>query len=149
MKAAIRAILSCMFLAGCIDPVVYPYEGYQTIKGEGGFLDFREIIDKDIQMDKGYKYNRMDVYLSGLPIGKHCELIGMVASDEMQEVIDLAFELEGNTLTHSGVSFPIKFDNNTGILDNALTPITEARYVFTGNSLIPVFRYRYNAFECK
>ncbi|MBQ1997736.1 MAG: hypothetical protein II238_04785 [Alphaproteobacteria bacterium] len=138
-------ILANILLTGCIEPTLYPYEGTQTIKGEGGFVYFRELIDSETLADKEYKYDMVSVYISGLPVDKDCELIGLVVSDNMQELIDLTLELEGNVLTKSGVSFPITFDKNGGILENSLKPTTEI--IKSGDFSLPI--YRYNAFECK
>ena len=48
--------LANILLTGCIEPTLYPYEGTQTIKGEGGFVYFRELIDSETLADKEYKF---------------------------------------------------------------------------------------------
>lgn len=145
MNMKIFGVIGSILLTGCAQTTVFPYEGSQQINGEGGFLDYRHIIDEETQVENGYKYNQVSIYISGLPIDKKCELIGLIAGPNTEEIIKATLELEGNTLTKSGVSFPIRFENSSGILENSVKPISEIIYTDTFSQLI----YRYNAFECK
>ena len=145
MRIKFFTIFICILLAGCTETNIFPYEGSQKINGEGGFLDYRYIIDEETQVENGYKYNQVSIYLSGLPLDKSCELIGLITSSSMEEIVNTTLELEGNTLTQSGVSFPLSFENKSGILENSVKPISEI--IHTGNFHLPI--HRYNAFECK
>lgn len=147
MKKSFMISISILSLFGCTG-VYYPYEGTKTIRGEGGFIEKGVIID-NIKSDsilhkaQNYKYDNVIFYISGLPLDKKCTLIGYIADKDYFSIAKKIIKLNGNTATKSSVSFPVKFDNNSGTL--GAVGSTEDWYNGYGQKVAK----GYNIFECK
>ncbi len=149
MKKTIFLVFA-IALSGCVKPIYVPYDGTQTITGDGGFLDV--IVPADnvgrsvFEKEKDYKYDTVRFYISGLPESKKCTLVGYLAGQSILDTAKIILELDANTATRSSVSLPVKFDNNAGILD-AVGSATDWYTVYDGS--ITKTRTGFNIFECK
>lgn len=146
-------ILSVLFvLSACVSPVVYVYEGDKQVKGDGGFYDgtlsAEHIRHSIFEASPNYKYQTVDIYASGLPENMQCTLLGYVSCSDHSKLAKIVFEMGANVITRSGVSMPIKFENNAGVLDVSMGAgiVNVTSFGSWGASTQSV--YKYNVFEC-
>ena len=147
------SLLFVLLVAACsVPPKFYPYDGTKTIKSEGGFLDgyvsSESLSFSVFEKKQEYKYDINYIYSSGLPQGKTCYLLWHISGSTHQDIEKIAFELGGNVLSRSDVSFPTQFEEG-GILQVGMGAGIDQLTSWTGWGAHTSIIYRYNIFECK
>ena len=148
------SLLICLFvLSACVSPVVYVYDGNKQVKGEGGFYDgtlYSEDIGRSVfESAPEYKYQTVDIYASGLPENTKCTLLGYVSCADHSKLTKIVFDMGANVITRSGVSMPINFENNEGVLDVSMGAGIVNVTTFGSWGAATQSVYKYNVFECQ
>ena len=141
-------IFCAFLLTACTSPLYRNYVGDKYVIGQGGFAQ-EYYSSEDLWLSKKYPDTGVGFWLSGLPEGQKCKLIGFAQDSDKERLAKEILENGGNIATQSSVSFPVSFEKNEGVLDVSTNGGNVTVHRFGNWGASSTTYYGYNVFHCE